>query len=291
MRIASLRRALVRNSSNMVATESRNASASRGLALAALVLAAAACSGCGSSAGSGSESEATDTGGDTTAGTDTTGDDTSGESGDFINDADMGASPGCDPLGSDCPEGQKCSPYGAVEWEDFRCVDLHADPKGPGSACMIDGGLFSGIDDCDATSVCVPGDPVGTGLCQPYCDHLVDDCGGEARCLLLFDLVPSCFSYCDPVAQDCGEGAHCSNIGLCYPGAGLGGAYGEPCTQFPCGPGLHCRPADEISECADTWCCTQLCWADEPNGADACPEPTQTCEPIDPDGLGYCALP
>lgn len=264
------------------------------LASAMALLAGAACGtppgGADDNSSQSTESSTSDT--DTTGTddgdeTDSTGEEDEGPS--FTIDPDMAVETPCDPLSDECPEGQKCAPNGMQEWEEFRCVDIDPDPKPPGAICELKGGLREGLDDCEKGALCVPGD-TESGICHPYCNEFMIECGDGGLCIGL-GVAFTCFLPCDVVAQDCGDGSYCGSSGFCFPGDGFGAGYGEPCSQSPCGPGLHCRPADEVPDCGDTWCCTPLCWADDPMGDDVCPDQAMTCEPLDPDGLGYCALP
>ena len=60
----------------------------------------------------------------------------------------------CDSFEQDCPEGEKCVPYGSTggNWDANKCVPVMGDQE-PGEPCWW-GGVVEATDNCDETSAC-----------------------------------------------------------------------------------------------------------------------------------------
>jgi hypothetical protein len=243
----------------------------------------------------GDDGTTTATGGGST-GTDdgwTTGDDwpTGDDGGGFYGGPppDVGDVPDCDVWSQDCPEGQKCIPWandGGNVWNAHRCVWVDPDPMYPGEPCTVGGGPTSGIDDCDATSMCWYVDPTtNEGVCRAFCmgspqAQACDEPGAYCN-LLVGGVVPLCWATCDPILQDCPDGQGCYPVVDtfdCMPDrSGNAGQYGDPCEQVDeCAPGLFCANVDVMPGCmAPTGCCTEFCDLDGP-------DPLAHCQALNP---------
>jgi hypothetical protein len=142
---------------------------------------------------------------------------------------------GCDPVGQDCPAGQKCA--------EARCVAaghaLLGAPCAPGDA---------GVDDCAAGLRCSPlgvaTSPDGREprVCRAYCDD-DRDCGDGERCGGNPARPGVCLIPCALFAGDCPEGRTCEypptadTFSTCRATGAL--AVGAPCTLVE-----HACPAD-----------------------------------------------
>lgn len=216
-------------------------------------------------------------------------DTSNGESNGFIPDPDpdSGLDPSCDFWAQDCPAGEKCAPWaddGGPHWNAHRCVPVVDDPAAPGEPCEAEGGVTSGIDTCDAGSMCWAVDlDTGVGKCIAFCvgseanPHCTSEC---SECAITSDgPLALCFPNCDPLGDDCDDGDACypSNNGFsCYPDAGGdGGLVGEPCDFVnECDPGAFCAYPGAVPGCAGgNGCCTPYCDA----GAEV-----DTCDAIVP---------
>jgi hypothetical protein len=132
----------------------------------------------------------------------------------------------------DCPDGEKCVPYGPTLGED-KCVPVMGSNP-PGEQCQYDGPVRA-TDDCDESGVCWDHDFDGDGMCLAFCTGDADAPTCEIRgttCLVKNNGAVFVCSYgCDPLAQDCsGDGAGCYWV---YPGFfsckftnGVGGGTG-----------------------------------------------------------------
>lgn len=193
----------------------------------------------------------------------------------FIEDFDLRGPSDCDPWSQDCPPGQKCSAYaseGATGFNANRCVPIADDPGRPGAPCTAENTGLSGIDDCDATSMCWAVDPdTGTGYCAalckgsptfPMCDDL------DSVCNILSDApLNLCYRTCHPLAPICpSERETCvpalgGDAFICVPnGSGDEGAHADLCEFVnACNAGLWCAPAFNVPGCAHGDCCTEFC--------------------------------
>jgi hypothetical protein len=194
----------------------------------------------------------------------------------FIEGADGGSRMfECDPwTGEPCGPDEKCMPWdnsGQGAWNATRCSPIAPDPAGPGEPCTVEGSGVSGLDDCEAFSMCWAVDPeTGQGTCVPFC------AGSEANpichdpCRTCWVTASSalilCLPMCDPLAQDCGErqaryGVAGKFICAPYVGGSDAGQPGDPCEYLNvCEPGSFCASASAVEGCTGSpGCCAPFC--------------------------------
>lgn len=216
----------------------------------------------------------------------------------------------CDLIGQDCPSGEKCVPWandGGTQANATRCVPVADDPAAPGESCVTEGSPASGLDDCDATSVCWGIDPVTLeGSCAPFCTGSTEDpqCDAGLACLVANDgAVVVCLPECDPLASTCGPDQACvptDDTFVCT-SVLMGGSGGDPCSSIDaCVDGTVCVESGEVGAPCDpgeTGCCAPWCDLSAPDPAAGCLDPGQVCRPwSDPapagqESIGVCALP
>jgi len=218
----------------------------------------------------------------------------------------------CDPMLQDCPDGERCAPYGYVgsTWHASRCVPLASDPKQVGETCSVFGAWNAGCDDCVAGAMClfVPEDD-GEGVCVRFCEPPGDkaSCSESGKiCAMANDgALPVCLDPCNPLTPGCPPEAGCLYIHeiqdfACAP-RWMDAAYGEPCSTFlgTCASGLACVDREAFPEGAcPSGCCTQACDLSAPN---ECPhaQDGQVCTPLCEPGqappgnenVGLCKMP
>jgi hypothetical protein len=176
--------------------------------------------------------------------------------------------------GEPCGPGEKCMPWdstGAGGWNASRCTPIAPDPAGPGEPCTVEGLVSSGIDDCEARSMCWGVDPeTSKGVCTPFCmgtesaPTCTDPCH---KCSLTASgVLILCLPRCDPLAQDCRQGLGCYPHGIefgCFPYAGGddAGQPGDPCMHLNvCEPGSFCASASAVPGCTGSrGCCAPIC--------------------------------
>ena len=218
----------------------------------------------------------------------------------------------CDIWGQNCPEGEKCTAWaddGGSAWNANRCVPVADNPVGPGDTCTVEGIGTSGIDNCDATSMCMPDIGANTGTCIAFCTGSPDDpmCGGAEICVISnWDALVLCYESCDPVAQDCRrEGWACYPVddgAVCAPEGENPGAHGTKCEMLAtCNPGLVCVQAGAVAGCPDDPCCAAYCDTEEVGADEGCPgyDDGERCLPFYPEGeapdglehVGICIIP
>jgi hypothetical protein len=220
----------------------------------------------------------------------------------------------CDLFAQDCPEGEKCMPWGndGGTWNATRCSPIADNPGQPGDECTVEGGAASGIDSCDLGSQCWDVDPkTNMGVCAAMCtgdasNPICED--PDTTCSIANDgAIVLCLGVCDPIVQDCPEGQACYPVAedwVCGPDAsGEMGTYGDPCEFINvCDPGLMCLDASATPNCAGaSGCCTEVCDITDPEGDAQCTGAPdgQTCTPWYEEGtappgyedVGACALP
>jgi hypothetical protein len=192
----------------------------------------------------------------------------SGDTHNFVPEYDVWEADECDAFMQDCPDGEKCVPYGSTggNWDANKCVPVLGD-QAPGEPCTY-GGVVEATDDCDATSVCwdvmdVNGEPIGT--CTPFCTGTPDDpeCPPGDQCLISScDCINLCIHTCDPILQDCNEGQACfwANNGFNCIFTTQDISPGEPCGFInDCAGGLVCLDAEVFPSCAGAACCSPWC--------------------------------
>jgi hypothetical protein len=220
----------------------------------------------------------------------------------------------CDLFAQDCPEGEKCMPWGndGGTWNATRCSPISDNPGQPGDECTVEGSGTSGIDSCDIGVMCWDVDPeTNMGSCVQMCtgdeaNPICEDPG--TTCSIANDgAIVLCLPVCDPILQDCPEGQACYPVvedWVCGPDAsGEMGTYGDPCEFINvCDPGLMCLDASATPNCmGGSGCCTEVCDITAPEGDAQCTGAPdgQTCQPWYEEGaappgyedVGACALP
>ena len=228
----------------------------------------------------------------------------------FLDGNDFSDGPECDFWNQDCPAGEKCMPWandGGNTWNSLRCSPIADDPDAVGEPCIVEGSGVSGIDSCEAGSMCWDVDPdTLEGHCVAFCigdesNPMCDD--PNQSCTLPADgALALCFPLCDPLLQDCPEGDACYGINdvfNCIPDAsGDMGAPGDECEFINvCDPGSFCASAELVPGCAEVvGCCSSFCDLNEMPPACL---PGQECMPWYEAGrappgyelVGACALP
>ena len=193
---------------------------------------------------------------------------------------------------------------GGSSWNARKCAPLDPDPVGPGEVCTTENAV-SGIDNCDADSMCwdVDGE-TKEGVCIAFCmgtDAADASCEPYFHCIVLADsILAICLPDCDPLAQDCPGDDLCVPSGehfICVLDAsGEAGFYGDTC-EYPnaCKPGLYCLNPEYVENCEGSGCCTPFCDTSEPL---MCPGATQECIPWFEEGqapgyetVGICGIP
>lgn len=130
-----------------------------------------------------------------------------------------------------CLRGQDCSPFsndGTPTWNASICTPLPDEPDFVGEPCVIEDSPVSGVDSCEAKSMCFGVDPKTlAGTCVAYClgEAKNTSCADPSTtCVVGNDyVIAMCLPSCDPVLQDCANGEMCV------------GNYGEQ-TGFFCSP-------------------------------------------------------
>ena len=215
----------------------------------------------------------------------------------------------CNVWYQDCPDGTKCMAWaddGGTSWNATMCSPIDPNPVGPGEVCKVEEGPTSGIDNCDAHSMCwnVDQDTL-EGACHAFCTGTSAEnatCDPGFYCLINSDSVLIlCYPRCFPLLQDCPADELCIPSGdtfICRQDAsGDFGTYGDPCEYAnTCNAGLYCLNPEHIEGCQAVGCCTPFCDTSEPL---MCPGATQECIPWydegdAPDGyedVGICGIP
>ena len=224
---------------------------------------------------------------------------------DFVPDHDLyGES--CDPWSQDCPDGEKCVPYGSSggAWDANKCVPVLGD-RGVGEDCVYDG-IIAATDNCDETSHCwdtidVDGELVGT--CLAFCTGTPDDpmCAPGSVCLLSSEgSITLCIPTCDPLAQDCDPGLACywnhQGFNCIFTTEDI--ELGQPCGYInDCAAGLTCLSAEVMPDCEGASCCSSFCALDL-GDAECAGLPGTVCSSFFPDepvpgyeNVGVCILP
>lgn len=231
------------------------------------------------------------------------------DDGGFISPPDGGVEGQCDPTAQDCPEGEKCTAYGSVEgepWNANKCVPVTGQGQ-LGDPCDIEGGKYTGVDNCDVGLVCLLTDDDGKGgACVEFCDAQGQCPQSGGQCATYNDgSLPICLVDCDPLIQDCPDGQGCyasaaTNAFVCfkYSGENGEGAPGDPCNYLnQCQPGTACLAPDAVQGCgAQAGCCNPFCDLGDPDPAANCND-TEDCVAFfenPPPGyvdVGVCSLP
>ena len=243
-----------------------------------------------------------------------TGESTSTEGGmiPFVPDDDFAAAYGeCDPWQQDCPEGEKCVPYGSTggpHYDAQKCVQITNDGMA-GDECTY-AGIVEGNDSCDADSFCWPTqgpEDQLVGHCTAFCTGTPDDpmCPAEYSCLISNDgSINFCVPECNPLDPE----PTCANDWSCHyqESPGIFGCWlgdvgeGETCVggdqlYDDCGEGLTCYDGEHLPMCEGDRCCAAFCDVSDP----MCNAPGTTCTtlwenamaPPGYENLGVCIVP
>ncbi|MBA3545098.1 MAG: ribulose phosphate epimerase [Nannocystis sp.] len=230
------------------------------------------------------------------------------DTGSFLQNPDGGVSGQCDPLVQDCPVDQKCSAVSDAPgdpWGINICVPKTGDGQA-GDPCDIEGGKYTGLDNCDVGLICLLTDDEGLGgACVAFCDGNSACPNSDAKCVVYNDgSLPICLDSCDPLVQDCPEGQACySSAGdtfVCFkesvmPGEGMVGSTCNFVNQ--CQKGTFCAAPDAVVGCgAESGCCTPYCPVSggaQPcqNGEECVAFFVEGSAPPGLDDVGVCAIP
>jgi hypothetical protein len=221
----------------------------------------------------------------------------------------------CNIYEQDCPPGEKCMIWASdanLYEEATLCFPVVDDPAASGEPCHVEGRWNSGIDDCDAETMCWEVDSETLeGVCRPFCggSPSYPTCEDPGHVCIGHNYAP-CVPICNPLEPHCATGRVCVPIGevwICaYDASGDFGAYGDPCGFVNvCDPGLVCLGASAVPDdqpcMGSQGCCTEVCDISSPLGALQCSGVAggQIChawyaEATAPAGLenvGACAIP
>ena len=228
---------------------------------------------------------------------------------------DGGVAGMCDPMLQDCPEGEKCTAYStdgdgppAAPWNANKCVPATGSGQ-EGDSCDIEGGKYTGMDNCDVGLICLQTDDDGKGgACVSFCESGMTCANPDAQCAVYNDgSLPICLVTCDPLLQDCpaGQGCYAAAGGgafICFKFSGMPGEglQGDECNYVnACSPGTACLTPDSVSGCgAQGGCCSPYCDLTDPN-ADAGCQQGEMCvawfemgmAPPGFEDVGVCAIP
>jgi len=243
--------------------------------------------------------------GDATGGSETGGAETTNGSGlGFVPEEDFGGVSECDPFMQDCPEGEKCVPYGSTggNWDANKCVMVEGSGAA-GDSCTY-GGVVEATDNCDAGTHCwdvVDVDGMLVGVCTPFCGGTADNpvCDPGTSCLIANEgSINLCVQTCDPLLQDCGEGLACfwANNGFNCIFTTQDIPLGEACGFInDCTEGHTCIGAEFMPECAGSACCSAFCDLDDPtcdlDGTECTTFFEEGMAPPGYEGVGVCILP
>ncbi|MEZ4449311.1 MAG: ribulose phosphate epimerase [Nannocystaceae bacterium] len=264
----------------------------------------------GGTTSTGSTDGTTGTGTGTATGTTTGTSSSTSETGHvFLVPMDTPGGSQCDPSLQDCPRGEKCTAVSMVEgepWGTNVCVTVNGDGA-LGDPCDVQGGKYTGVDNCDLGFICLLTDADGhDGTCIEFCDgNMLCPQSGAECAVYNSGSLPICLANCDPLVQDCEDGQGCypsagGNSFICFKTSvdvGEGG-QGDGCTYVnQCQPGLMCVAVDSLTGCSDpSGCCTPFCSVREGNAP--C-NPGEDCVPYFADGeappqyvdVGVCVIP
>ena len=222
----------------------------------------------------------------------------------FVPETDIGGVSECDPFAQDCPEGEKCVPYGSTggNWDANKCVAVMGDGQA-GDECTY-GGVVEATDDCGADTHCwdvMDVDGMNVGVCTPFCTGTADDpiCPPGTSCIIANEgSINMCITTCDPLLQECGPGLACfwanGDFNCIFTTQDI--PLGEPCGFInDCAAGTGCLTAEVMPNCNGSACCGSFCDLSDP----VCPQEGTECGPFFEEGMeppgfenvGVCILP
>lgn len=235
-----------------------------------------------------------------------------------VDKLDVASFLGCDIFAQNCPDGQKCAPFGLNDetfFVDTHCVPIVSDPKSLGDSCSTLGNVYDGVDTCAKGLICwdLTSEVGDSGICRAHCSGSIDspECPpGEAGCpadspcsIFAGGALTLCLTHCNPVSQNCEN-----PLRKCIPdevnhesfkcvNASDGGLlFGGVCTvSSDCAKGLFCSLPDVASECDQdaSGCCVPFC---DLNNVQVCPGEGQECVPWfdtpspECSRVGFCSL-
>ncbi len=246
--------------------------------------------------------------GQPTTGQPTTGDPSTGEPSTFLVEPDMMTSNQCDPMEQNCPDGQKCtavSPSEGEPWGINVCVDVNGSGQ-VGDPCDIEGGKYTGVDNCDVGFICLLTDDDGFGgTCTEFCDSNMECPQSGNDCEVYNDgSLPICLGTCDPLLQDCPEGQGCYRGGggttfVCFKVTGES-AHADECGYInQCLAGFNCSSPDAVDGCPGgvNGCCSSFCDLSDPDpdavcvGDEQCISFFEGQPPPQYEDVGVCLIP
>jgi len=213
----------------------------------------------------------------------------------------------CDPTTQDCPDGEKCTAVSETEGEPWAinvCVTITGTGQ-VGDPCDIDGGKYTGVDNCDLGFICLLSDEEGFGgTCTEFCDSNMGCPKSGNDCEVYNDgSLPICLGTCDPLVQDCPEGQGCYRGGsgdqfVCFKVTGES-AHGEECGYInQCLAGYNCSGAGAVEGCPPeaAGCCSSFCDLSDPEPDAVCVGTEQCVQFLDPAppqymDVGVCVIP
>lgn len=202
------------------------------------------------------------------------------ETGEPTTGGDIGM---CDPWLQDCPDGYKCMAYadeGEPAFTGTKCTQVVENPGKVGDPCNVEGGWWTGVDDCDHGLACwnINHDD-NTGQCVALCTGNEDAyaCPGSDDICVFWvpGLAHVCLQGCDPLLQNCQPGQGClpdwaSNgqrfVCLAEYSFDEGQEF-DPCEfSNTCDPGLMCWNTESAIECDQGagGCCISFCDTEDP---------------------------
>ena len=154
-----------------------------------------------------------------------------------------------------CDPGETCTPWGLPQepYSARRCVP----PQGDvilGGSCSVDAEA-PWFDDCEPGAICFD------GRCRGLCDEDTDYGCAQGHCFWSA-AVPVCLPGCNPFGPECARGEACTRLGLAYTCMDREAvSFFDPpdCAGTSCGPLQICVDPDQLSDCTEAACCTDLC--------------------------------
>ncbi len=238
----------------------------------------------------------------------TTTDDPTETTNPFLIDPDMMMLNQCDPTSQNCPDGQKCTAVSMTEGEPWAinvCVDVNGSGQ-VGDPCDIEGGKYTGVDNCDVGFICLLTDDEGFGgTCTEFCDSNMECPQSGNECEVYNDgSLPICLGTCDPLVQDCPDGQGCYRGGggttfVCFKVTGES-AQGEECGYInQCLAGFNCSAPDSVEGCPGgvNGCCSSFCDLSDPDpnavcvGSEECISFFEGQPPPQYEDVGVCLIP